>query len=126
MSHIWIDLWSKRVWLAIEVEGISLPYEVVPRVNLMKELKKLIKNREINFLVIWNPIWVYSQQTKQSEKVMVFVDKLKKEFPRQKIILEDERYTTIEARYSIWDNEWFVDDISASIILASYLDKIKK
>jgi RNase H-fold protein (predicted Holliday junction resolvase) len=64
---------------------------------------------------------------KQLEKTQKFMEKLKEIFPQLKIVWEDERFTSFAADqivHEMWaQKEWKRDDISAALILESYLDK---
>ena len=127
MSYIWIDLGNKRCWLAVEVEGIVLPKAVVPRVDVVKEIKKLISEYKTTTIVVWLPYDLYNRDTKQLEKTRKFVNKLKNIFQGQKVDTIDERFTSFEAD-NIMSETWesgHKDDLSAVLILESYLNNKK-
>jgi len=66
------------------------------------------------------PYDLYGKDRVQLEKTQKFIEKLKNIFPQKDIIGIDERFSTFEARFSQAGNK-NVDDISASIILDTYL-----
>jgi putative transcription antitermination factor YqgF len=125
--YIWIDLWDKRCWIAIYLQWIIVPKAVVPRVNLINELKKIIKKYNMEIIVVWLPYDLYWKNLKQLNKTEKFIEKLKNIFPNKKIESIDERFTTFEADNILkeiwWKNKnWNKDDISASLILENYLN----
>lgn len=130
MSFVAIDLWDKRCWIAIEIEGISFPHSIVNRVSLINELKKIIKNKLITEIVVWLPYDLYWKDNKQLDKTKKFIKKLETIFPDKKIVWVDERYTTFEADNILnllWekDTHWKKDAISAQLILETYLEQYK-
>lgn len=130
MNLLWIDLWDKRSWIAYNVEWIifSLPY--VERLNLIKYLKKIVLEKKIEGIVVWLPYDLYNKDTKQLDKTLKFIEKLKLIFPDILIESIDERFTTFESynilsqlnltRSEILDKK---DWMSAYLILESYINK---
>ena len=128
--YLWIDLWDKRCWLAIEVEWIVLPKWIILRPKLITELKKLIKEYNVKIIVVWLPYDLFGKKLKQLEKTKIFIEKLKDIFPDINIESIDERFTSFEADNilnTMWikDKEWNKDDISAALILESFIKKNK-
>ena len=121
MSVLAIDLWDKKVWLAVEVEGIAMPLPIVKRVELFNELKKIIKERSISTIVIWNPIHLDWSKSKQSEKTEKFYAKLKESLPSISIFFVDERMTSKSAMRMRTDKK-HVDDMAAVEILSTFLE----
>jgi len=131
MSILAIDYWDKRCWLAIEVENIAIPKEIVDRQKINYFIAKYISQYNIKIIVIWLPYDLYWKNLKQLEKTKRFIRELKNKYKSVKIDSIDERYTTFEAEKvleSIWIDEkkWKKDAISAALILESYINKIKK
>ena len=129
--YLWIDLWDKRCWLAIEVEGIVLPKWIILRPKLITELRKLIKEYNIEIIVVWLPYDLFGKNLKQLNKTKVFIEKLKDIFPKINIEGIDERFTSFEADLvleTMWikDKQWNKDDISAALILESFIKKNKE
>ncbi len=120
MTYIGIDLWDKRVGVAVGTQGVCIPKSIVPRVEIVSYLRKLIlEYGDITHIVIGIPHDLYGKDTHQLEKTQKFKQKLVLLFPDIEIDEYDERFTTIEARR---DNTLeHVDDISASLILQGYL-----
>ncbi len=121
MSILAIDYWEKRVWIAIEVEKIAIPFGVIERHKIIKELKKIIKNKNINKIIIWKPFDLYWNNSKILNKTLNFSKKLEEIFPEIEIDFVDERFTS--KIIDSWKTKR--DDMSASLILETYLDIIK-
>jgi len=122
MSILGIDYWEKRVWLAIEIENIAMPLKIVERYKIIKELKKIIKEKNIKKIVIWEAFDLYWFDTKTLKKTRNFKEKLKEIFPDLEVFSVDERFTT-----KIIDNsKQKRDDLSAVLILETFLARQKK
>ncbi len=126
--YLWIDLWDKKCWLSVYLEWIVVSKWIVKRVDLIKELQKLIKEYTIKTIVVWLPYDLYNKDLKQLNKTKNFIKKLETIFPNLEIEGEDERFTSFEADNildTMWvkDKSWKKDDISAILILESYLRK---
>lgn len=128
MSIIAIDLWEKKVWIAIEINNIAFPKKIVSRIELVRELKKIfLENDNYDTIIVWLPYDLYWNNTRQIDKTIKFIEKLKIIFASKKIIWVDERFTTFEAKNinkSLGGSKKEVDDISASLILESYLNTL--
>jgi len=129
--YLGIDLWDKRCGIALEVEGIIVPKAIVPRVELMQKLKKLSGEYSITHIIVWLPYDLYGKDKKQLNKTNLFIEKLRGIFPQVHIEWIDERFTSFEAENilqemwgkNIWNKK---DDLSAVLILESYIRKKKK
>lgn len=129
MSILAIDYWDKRCWIAIELQGIAIPKEIVLRNDIIKVINQYIDDYKISVIVVWLPYDLYWKDLKQLEKTQKFIRELKNKYKNVKIEWVDERFTTFEAERVLnayWVNEkkWKKDAISASLILESYLNKI--
>ncbi len=123
MSILAIDLWNKKCWLAVSCENIAFPLKIVQRVSLISNIKILLRERNISTIVVWLPFDLYNKDLKQLNKTEKFIEKLKETFKDKEIIWIDERFTTFEAK--IFSKKKHIDDISASLILDTYLSKKK-
>lgn len=129
--YLWIDLWDKRCWVSVYVEWLVFPKWIILRPKLITELRKMIKDYNIETIIVWLPYDLYWKNLKQLDKTNVFIKKLKEIFPNIEVVWVDERFTSFEADNileSIWIKEkrWNKDDISAALILETYLKQIKK
>lgn len=125
MSILALDIGKKRVGIAGENQWIAFPLAIVSRVDMMSEVKKYITQRNIHTIVVWIPLGEYDQGNHALEYVSKSIQALKHHFPTLEIIEIDERYTTQIAELAqneMWE-ERKRDDIAASIILESYLQK---
>lgn len=128
MTALAIDLWDKRCWIAIEIEGIAIPKEIVLRLDLIKIIDKYLgEYSDIDTIVVGLPYDLYWKDLKQLEKTNNFIRELEKKYKNLKIIWVDERFTTFEAENvldKLWekDKEGKKDAISASLILECYLN----
>lgn len=124
--YLAIDLWDKRCWIAVTIEGIVIPKDIIPRTSLINSLKRYINDYKIKVIVVGLPYDLYNLDHKQLDKTKKFIEKLKLIFPDVKVDSIDERFTSFEAD-SILKTMWIKDTscqkdaISASLILESYL-----
>lgn len=128
--YLWVDLWDKRCWIAIYIEWVIIPKNIVAREKLVNILQKYVKDYSIKVIVVGLPYDLYWKNIKQLEKTKKFIEKLKNIFLDLKIDSIDERFSTFEAENIleiIWEKEkyWKKDALSASIILESYLKQQK-
>jgi len=123
-----IDLWDKRCWIALEVQKVAIPKEIVSRQEIISVIDKyLIDYDDLWVIVVGLPYDLYWKDLKQLEKTKSFIKQLEKKYKDLKVIWIDERFTTFEAENvlnALWkkDQEWKKDAISASLILESYLN----
>ncbi|MDP2091118.1 MAG: Holliday junction resolvase RuvX [Candidatus Gracilibacteria bacterium] len=126
--YLGIDLGDKRCGISVYIQGVILPKGIVDRHLLISVLKKLIKEYDITTIVVGLPYDLYGKKLKQLDKTNIFIQKLKNIFPMQKIDGIDERFTSFEADFvlnsmGIKNKIGNKDDISAVLILESYLSK---
>ncbi len=96
------------------------------------ELEKLITEYNVEEIVIGLPKNMNNTIGPQGEKVLKFVEKFNKKF-NLKVILQDERLTTVSAERLLIDADVsrkkrkdVIDKVAATYILNSYLEKNKK
>lgn len=125
MSILALDIGKKRVWIAWENQGIAFPLDIVSRVDMIAEVKKYITLRNIDTIVVWIPLWEYTQGNDAIGHISKSIQTLKYHFPEIKIVEIDERYTTQIAQsvQNQMQEKNKRDDIAACIILDSYLQK---
>ncbi len=133
-----IDYWDKNCGIALEFEMLSTPREIVLRVDIIKTLEKyLIDYEDIDTIIVWLPYDLYWKDDTQLEKTKEFIRELENKFWKNskrknklKIIWIDERFTSNIAdnilkmlwKKTVWEKK---DDISASLILETYLSNKK-
>ena len=103
--YLWIDLWDKRCGIAVYVEKIVIPKEIISRNKLIDTIKKYIKNYSIKTIVVGLPFDLYGKDKKRLQKTEKFIENLKNIFPEQKIEWFDERFSTFEAENILRNGE---------------------
>ncbi|MBC8174772.1 MAG: Holliday junction resolvase RuvX [Candidatus Marinimicrobia bacterium] len=132
-----IDFGLKRVGVAISdpTNVIAFPLTTVDWEDddyLMLQIDNLVKEYEVETIVVGYPIGMKGQITKQTKLVDDFIGRLAEhiQIPVKKI---DERLSSVEAKRTLQDvgievskNRGEVDKIASAIFLQTYLDKMNK
>ena len=131
MNFLAIDYWTKKSWLAANFWTIPMPICIIETAKLINTVKKEIKERKIDSIIIWIAHHVDWSESDQSKKIRAFANVLKKNIPNEiQIIFHDERFSSFEAVKTLelaWEKKFDadrLDDMAASIILESYLNSI--
>jgi len=130
MTAVWIDYWDKRCWVAVEVAGFSMAKEICSRVKIMSVIRKYCMEYDCNTIVIWLPYDLFWKNLVQLDKTKKFIKNVEELFPDKKVVWVDERFTSFEAD-SVLKEMWIYntrnkkDDISAQIILETYINQKK-
>ncbi len=132
MRYLGID-YGLHMGISVSDEKNTFAYPVCilnKKENIIEELKRIIDKYEITHIIMGNPINLNGSLSDKSKEVLNFVKILKENF-NCKVILTDERLTTIEANKILVNTKGkkrkkVIDAVSATIILDSYLDKINK
>ena len=131
--YLGIDNGEKRVGLALSdpLKIIATPFRtlLVHNTNqVIRELDKIIDEQDVDLIVVGNPLGMKGQQTVQTKRVMEFTDKLRD--IGYKVMLEDERLSSVSAKRIIIEqeiktgyNKELIDQTAAAIILQQFLDK---
>jgi putative Holliday junction resolvase len=95
--------------------------------DVFNELSRIIKDNHIITVVYGIPISLDGTKKRQVEKVEMFIDKLKKTINIKDLnfVSVDERFTTISASNILNETKSkreYLDDVSASLILQTYLN----
>ena len=134
--YLGIDNGEKRVGLALSdpLKIIATPFRtlLVHNTNqVIRELDKIIDEQDVELIVVGNPLGMKGQQTAQTKQVIEFTDKLR-DFG-YKVILEDERLSSVSAKRVMIEqeiktgyNKELIDQTAAAIILQQFLDKQSK
>ena len=131
-----IDYGKKRTGLAV-----TDPLQIIPNglatvdtSALFSFLSSYVGREEVERIVIGEPKQMNGEPSENHARVVLFVERWRKVFPNIPIELYDERFTSVLAHRTIIDsgigrkarrNKALVDEISATIILQSYLDYIQ-
>ncbi|WP_282926428.1 Holliday junction resolvase RuvX [Helcococcus kunzii] len=131
--YIGLDLGTKTIGVAISDPFLMFANGLVTirRKNVrsdIEQIKKIIEENEITKVIIGMPYNMDGSKGPSAQRVMSFVDLLKKEIDNE-IIYEDERLTTVSAERVLIESNVgrnrrkdHIDKIAAALILQSYLD----
>ena len=130
-----IDYGMKRCGIAatddLQIIASSLP--TVETKNIFTFLTDYFKKNKVEIIVLGEPKRMDTTDTHNSQPVREFRKKLEELFPEKKIKMVDERFTSKMAFQKMIDgglskkqrqNKSLVDEISATIILQSYLQSL--
>lgn len=128
-----LDLGDKTIGVALSDPFFitAQAYLTIKRKKTSLDIKKLvdiIRDKEVNLIIIGLPKNMNNTLGPQAMKVISFVDLLKKETDID-IKYQDERMTTIQSNKILMDmsvkrenRKKYIDKIAASFILQTYLD----
>lgn len=132
-----IDYGKKRTGIAVTdpLQIIAGGLATVETSTLFEFLQNYIAKEHVEMIVIGEPKQTNGEPSENHKRVLQFVNRWKKAFPDIPIKLHDERFTSVMAhqamiagglRRKARQNKALVDEISATIILQSYMESIKK
>jgi putative Holliday junction resolvase len=127
-----IDYGSKRVGIAVTdpEQIIATGLTTVPSKDVIDFLKKYVEKEAVTCIVVGEPKRMNNEPSESARFIEPFVMHLKRTFPDIKIERMDERFTSKMAFQTMIDsglkkkarqNKELVDEISATIILQSFL-----
>jgi putative Holliday junction resolvase len=127
-----IDYGSKRVGIAVTdpEQIIATGLTTVASKDVIDFLKKYVEKEAVTCIVVGEPKRMNNEPSDSARFIEPFVMHLKRSFPAIKIERMDERFTSKMAFQTMIDsglkkkarqNKELVDEISATIILQSYL-----
>ncbi|MCX7549992.1 Holliday junction resolvase RuvX [Xanthomarina sp. F2636L] len=127
-----IDFGKVRTGLAVtdELQLIASGLETVATSELIAFLKTYIIKEHVVLFVVGEPKQMNNEPSESEALILPFIEKLKKVFPKIPIERVDERFTSKMAFQTMIDsglskkkrkNKALVDEISATLILQSYL-----
>ncbi|PID89594.1 MAG: Holliday junction resolvase RuvX [Bacteroidia bacterium] len=130
-----IDYGKKRVGLAVTdpLKIIANSLTNVSSSETIEFLKNYLKKENVEMFVIGMPKQMNNTASESVKFIKPFIKKLKQTFPNIPITEVDERFTSKIAFQAMIDgglrkkarqNKALVDEISATIILQSYLEQI--
>ena len=129
------DYGSKRVVIAVTdpMQIIATGLTTVHSKDLIDFLKTYTSKEEVECIVVGEPKQMNNEPSESARFIEPFVVHLKRTFPTIKVERMDERFTSKMAFQTMIDsglkkkarqNKELVDEISATIILQSYMNKI--
>ncbi len=131
-----IDYGQKRVGISVTDESriIATGLTTVHVKDVMDYLKKYISKEKVDCIVVGEPKDMKNRASDASRFIEPFVKHLKKQFPDITVERMDERFTSQMAFQTMIDaglskkgrqNKELVDTISATLILQSYMEKVR-
>lgn len=131
-----IDYGRKRTGIAVTdpMKIIANGLTTVASGELIDFIKSYTAREPVELIVVGLPRQMNNELSESWRYIEPFLKKLKKEMPDMPVELVDERFTSVLAHQAMRDgglrkkarqNKELVDEISATIILQSYLEKTK-
>ncbi len=133
MRVLSIDYGKKRTGLAV-----TDPLQLIPNglctvatVQLENYLVEYLRREAVERIVVGYPRQMNGEDSENMRRITPFVNRLRKLFPDVAIELFDERFTSVLAHRAMLEsgigrkarqNKALVDEISATIILQSWMD----
>jgi putative Holliday junction resolvase len=129
-----LDIGGKRTGMAISDENhiFAFPLQTVESHNIIKEIDLLLKERNLESIVLGLPKNLKNENTDGTKKADDVFKKLKKKYPLLKIFQIDERFTSSMARKAMVEGgmkkkdreiKENTDKLSATLILQSFLEQ---
>ena len=128
-----IDYGDVRIGLAMSdlMHIIAKPFKTIKNHNsndIFIEIEKIIEENNIGKIIVGLPLTLKGEYSKQTEKVLSFVDKLKIHVEIE-VDTYDERLSSFQAKKSLihqgvktGHNKEQIDQTAAAIFLQGYLD----
>ncbi|QNM86051.1 Holliday junction resolvase RuvX [Polaribacter pectinis] len=127
-----IDFGKKRTGIAVtdEMQIIASGLTTVNTEELIPFLKEYTTKEKVELFLVGKPKQMDNSDSESEALILPFLKKLEKQIPQIPIIRIDERFTSKMAFQTMIDsgmkkkqrrNKAMVDEISATIILQSYL-----
>lgn len=131
-----IDYGTKRVGIAVTdpFQIIANGLTTVHSSEVFDFLKKYFLDEKVDCVVVGNPKRMNNEPSQSAPFVEQFIKEFKKHFPLMQLARADERFTSKIAQRTMFEgglkkkdrqNKELVDEISAVLILQTYLDTIK-
>jgi len=131
-----IDYGKKRTGVAVTdvLQMIANGLTTVATPELMDFLLKYVEKEPVERIIVGHPKQMNNEDSENMKRIVPFVNQLKKKLPRIPVEMVDERFTSVLAHQAMLDgglkkkarqNKALVDEISATIILQSYLESKK-
>ena len=131
-----IDYGKKRTGIAVTdpMQIIANGLTTVPTHTLMDFLMNYVQKEQVERIIIGHPKQMNSEDSENMKNIVPFMNQLKKKMPQMPVELVDERFTSVLAHQAMLtgglkkkdrQNKALVDEISATIILQSYMESRK-
>ncbi|CDA75620.1 putative Holliday junction resolvase [Bacteroides sp. CAG:530] len=131
-----IDYGKKRTGIAVTdpMQIIANGLTTVPTHTLMDFLMNYVQKEQVERIIIGHPKQMNNEDSENMKNIVPFMNQLKKKMPQMPVELVDERFTSVLAHQAMLtgglkkkdrQNKALVDEISATIILQSYMESRK-
>lgn len=128
-----IDYGKKRTGIAVTdpMQIIASGLTTVATTELMDFLLKYTSQEKVERIVVGHPKQLNNEDSENMKRIVPFVNQLKKKLPDIPVEWVDERFTSVLAHQAMIDgglkktarqSKALVDELSATIILQSYLE----
>ncbi len=128
-----IDYGRKRTGIAVSdpLQIIANGLTTVPTHELFAFLMDYVKREPVERIIVGLPKQMNNEPSENMKNITPFVNRLRKALPDMPIEFVDERFTSVLAHQTMLagglkkkdrQNKALVDEISATIILQSYLE----
>jgi putative holliday junction resolvase len=129
-----IDYGQKRTGIAVSdpLQIFPRPLDTVDTPKLMDYIKKYCAEEAVEAFVIGLPTHKDGNDTHLTPIIRTFAEDIQKLFPDCKVTLQDEQFTSVEAKRAIMasgakkkerQDKGLIDRISAVIILQEYMER---
>lgn len=127
-----LDYGEKRTGIAItdELQIIASGLATIDTKKIFSFLTDYLKNENVELFIVGEPKQLNSTESESEQFIKPFIEKLSQTFPKIPIRRIDERFTSKMAYQSMIEsglkkkqrkNKSLIDEISATLILQSYL-----
>ena len=128
-----IDYGTKRTGIAVTDPLRIIPggLGTVATHELQKFLSDYFAKEQVDIIVVGYPTNMNGEESASMKQIRPFTEKLRKLYPDKNIVMFDERFTSVIAQRAILEsgigrmarrNKALVDEVSATIILESFMD----
>lgn len=131
-----LDYGTKRTGIAVSdtLKIIANGLTTVPTHTLLDYLKAYMEKENVECIIVGLPKQMNNEYSENMKHIRPFVKKLQSVYPDIPIEYYDERFTSALAQKTILDaglkksdrqNKALVDEVSATIILQSYMESLR-
>ncbi len=128
-----IDYGKKRTGIAVsdEMQIIAGGLTTVPTTGLEAFILSYLQREKVERIIVGLPKQMNNEPSENMRRIEPFVNRLRKLLPDIPVEYHDERFTSVLAQRAIIDagikkmarrNKELVDEVSATIILQSYME----
>ena len=129
-----LDYGKVRTGIAVtdEMQLIASGLTTVNTPKLLDFLKKYLNTEKVDCIIVGAPKQMNGEVSESENLIQIFLEKLAKHFPKVLVEREDERFTSKMAFQTMLSSgigkkkrqdKALIDQVSATIILQSYLEK---